>query len=109
MKTDLEKYVFKQMQDIEDNLLIDDWDDFAKQYARHKQIKRIGNYFSVIAAAVVFIGFLFFSMNELNVKTRCQIKNYTLPTGTAETAISINVPQCSNDLKSYLRINNMIS
>ncbi len=105
MKTDLEKYVFKQMQDIEDNLLIDDWDDFAKQYARHKQIKRIGNYFSVIAAAVVFIGFLFFSMNELNVKTRCQIKNYTLPTGTAETAISINVPQCSNDLKSYLRIN----
>lgn len=55
MKTGLDKYISNQVQDIEDNLQVGNWDVFKKHYAEHRRRKALRRIAPVVLAASIAI------------------------------------------------------
>ena len=55
MKTDFDKYISDQIQNIEENLQVGNWGKFQTRYARHRGVKMVRIIIPVAAAAAAII------------------------------------------------------
>ena len=59
MKTDFDKYISDQIQNIEDNLQVGNWDAFKVCYAKKRRAKAIRFIVPIAAAASIIMAFVF--------------------------------------------------
>ena len=61
MKTDFDKYISDQIQNIEDNLQVGNWDAFKVCYAKNRRTKTMRFIIPITVAASIIMAFVFFS------------------------------------------------
>lgn len=97
MRTEFDKYISDQIQNIEDNLQVGNWDAFQVRYAKNRRAKAIRFIMPIAAAASIIIAFVFFgsesNSNEVN------YSNKEIPLIADNTAIiEAEIPECKNGL-----------
>ena len=96
MKTDFDKYISDQIQNIEENLQVGNWEKFQTDYARHRRVKTVRFIIPVVAAAAAII-ILLLSITD-NIDNRpLQIRNNYL-------LIAENTPTISTEIPAFRKI-----
>lgn len=102
MKTDFDKYISDQIQNIEDNLQVGNWDAFQVRYAKNRRAKAIRFIMPIAVAASIIMAFVFFgresNSNEVNY-SNMEIGLIADNTATIKTEI----PKCKNGLTASHR------
>lgn len=102
MKTDFDKYISDQIQNIEDNLQVGNWDAFKVCYAKNRRTKAIRFIMPIAVAASIIMAFVFFgresNSNEVNY-SNMEIALIADNTATIKTEI----PKCKNGLTASHR------
>jgi len=91
MKTDFDKYISDQIQNIEDNLRVGNWGKFQTRYARHRGVKMVRIIIPVVAAASAIIVLLLSGINRIDNEIKRIDDNYLLIAENAPT-IRTEVP-----------------
>ena len=102
MKTDFDKYISDQIQNIEDNLQVGNWDAFKVCYAKNRRTKTMRFIIPIAVAASIIMAFVFFgresNSNEVNY-SNMEIALIADNTATIKTEI----PKCKNGLTTSHR------
>lgn len=102
MKTDFDKYISDQIQNIEDNLQVGNWDAFKVCYAKNRRTKTMRFIIPIAVAASIIMAFVFFgresNSNEVNY-SNMEIALIADNTATIKTEI----PKCKNGLTASHR------
>lgn len=102
MKTDFDKYISDQIQNIEDNLQVGNWDAFKVCYAKNRRTKTMRFIIPIAVAASIIMVFVFFgresNINEVNY-SNMEIALIADNTATIKTEI----PKCKNGLTASHR------
>lgn len=97
MRTEFDKYISDQIQNIEDNLQVGNWDAFQVLYAKNRRAKAIRFIIPIAAAASIIMAFVFFgresNSNEVNYSNR---EIVLIADNTA--IIEAEIPECKNGL-----------
>ena len=75
MKTDFDKYISDQIQNIEENLQVGNWGKFQTRYARHRGVKMVRIIIPVAAAAAAIIVLLLSVSNNIDNRP-LQLRNH---------------------------------
>lgn len=97
MKTDFDKYISNQIQNIEDNLQVGNWDAFQVRYAKNRRAKAIRFIMPIAAAASIIIAFVFFGSDSNSNEVNYSNKEITLIADNT-AIIEIEIPECKNGL-----------
>jgi len=102
MKTDFDKYISDQIQNIEDNLQVGNWDAFKVCYAKNRRTKTMRFIIPIAVAASIIMAFVFFgresNSNEVNYSN---MKIALIADNTA--TIKIEIPKCRKRLTASHR------
>jgi len=102
MKTDFDKYISDQIQNIEDNLQVGNWDAFKVCYAKNRRTKTMRFIIPIAVAASIIMAFVFFgresNSNEVNYSN---MKIALIADNTA--TIKIEIPKCRKGLTASHR------
>lgn len=102
MRTEFDKYISDQIQNIEDNLQVGNWDAFQVRYAKNRRAKAIRFIMPIAVAASIIMAFVFFgresNSNEVNY-SNMEIALIADNTATIKTEI----PKCKNGLTASHR------
>ncbi len=102
MKTDFDKYISDQIQNIEDNLQVGNWDAFKVCYAKNRRTKTMRFIIPIAVAASIIMVFVFFgresNSNEVNY-SNMEIALIADNTATIKTEI----PKCKKGLTASHR------
>lgn len=97
MKTEFDKYISDQIQNIEDCLQVGNWNAFQVRHAKYRRAKAIRFIMPVAAAASIIMAFVLFgresSRNEVNYSN----KEITLIADNT-AIIEVEIPECKNGL-----------
>ncbi len=98
MKTDFDKYISDQIQNIEENLQVGNWGKFQKHYARHRRVNMVRLIIPIVAAAAAII-ILLLSITDNIDNGPLQIRNnYPLIAENTPT-IQVDIPTLRKDFK----------
>lgn len=102
MKTDFDKYISDQIQHIEDNLQVGNWDAFQVRYAKNRRTKTMRVIIPIAAAASIIMAFVFLGReNNSNDVNYSKMEIALIADNTA--TIKIEIPKCKNGLTASLR------
>ena len=98
MKTDFDKYISDQVQNIEENLQVGNWEKFQTDYARHRRVKMVRLITPAVAAAAAIIVLLFSVSNNIDNRPLLLRNNYPLIADNTPT-IHVEIPALRKDFK----------
>ena len=102
MRTEFDKYISDQIQNIEDNLQVGNWDAFKVCYAKNRRTKTMRFIIPIAVAASIIMAFVFFgresNSNEVNY-SNMEIALIADNTATIKTEI----PKCKKGLTASHR------
>lgn len=100
MKTDFDKYISDQIQNIEDNLQVGNWDAFKVCYAKNRRTKTMRFIIPIAAAASIIMAFVFFGRDNNSNEVNYSNKEIALIADNAtDTAIiKTEIPECKTNL-----------
>lgn len=102
MKTDFDKYISDQIQHIEDNLQVGNWDAFQVRYAKNRRTKTMRVIIPIAAAASIIMAFVFLGReNNSNDVNYSKMEIALIADNTA--TIKIEIPKCKNGLTASHR------
>ena len=102
MKTDFDKYISDQIQHIEDNLQVGNWDAFQVCYAKNRRTKTMRVIIPIAAAASIIMAFVFLGReNNSNDVNYSKMEIALIADNTA--TIKIEIPKCKNGLTASHR------
>lgn len=97
MKTDFDKYISDQIQHIEDNLQVGNWDAFKVCYAKNRRTKTKRVIIPIAAAASIIMAFVF--LGRENNSNDVNYSNKEIALIADNTAIiKVKIPECKNGL-----------
>lgn len=102
MKTNFDKYISSQIQDIEDNLKIDHWDEFQTYFAKHKRVKVMRFMIPAVAAASIIIASVFSGLNNIDNGLN-DTRDESGSIADNNPIIITKIPVCRNELKPLHR------
>lgn len=100
MKTDFDKYISDQIQNIEDNLQVGNWDAFQVCYAKNRHTKTMRVIIPIAAAASIIMAFVFLGRESNSNDVNYSNKEIALIADNAtDTAIiKTEIPECKTNL-----------
>jgi hypothetical protein len=98
MKTDFDKYISDQIQNIEENLQVGNWGKFQKHYARHRRVKMVRFIIPAVAAASAILFLLLSGINNIDNGPIRMRNNYPLIAENTPT-IQVDIPTLRKDFK----------
>jgi hypothetical protein len=100
MKTDFDKYISDQIQNIEDNLQVGNWDAFQVCYAKNRRTKTMRVIIPIAAAASIIMAFVFLGRESNSNDVNYSNKEIALIADNAtDTAIiKTEIPECKTNL-----------
>lgn len=100
MKTDFDKYISDQIQHIEDNLQVGNWDAFKVCYAKNRRTKTMRVIIPIAAAASIIMAFVFLGRENNSNDVNYSNKEIALIADNAtDTAIiKTEIPECKTNL-----------
>lgn len=102
MKTDFDKYISDQIQNIEDNLHVGNWDAFQVRYAKNRRAKAIRFIIPIAVAASIIMVFVFFGRESNSNEVNNSNKEIALIADN-NAIIEIEIPECKNGLTASHR------
>ena len=97
MRTEFDKYISDQIQNIEDNLQVGNWDAFQVRYAKNRRAKAIRFIMPIAVAASIIMAFVFFGRESNSNKVNYSNKEITLIADNT-AIIEVEIPECKNGL-----------
>lgn len=97
MKTDFDKYISDQIQNIEDSLQVGNWDTFKVRYVKDRRAKAVRFIIPIAAAASIIMVFVLFGGNSIDNNVDEPYKEFILAADNA-AAIKTEIPECKNEL-----------
>lgn len=97
MKTELDKYISDQIQNIEDCLQVGNWNAFQVRHAKYRRAKAIRFIMPVAAAASIIMAFVLFGRESNSNEVNYSNKEITLIADNT-AIIEMEIPECKNGL-----------
>ena len=97
MKTNIDKYFSEQINEIETNLIIGDWDNFKVHYAKRKRAKKLRLSLSLVAAASLLTAFVFIGLEGFDRKENTPYTHQILIASNTAT-VKTDIQYCQNKL-----------
>lgn len=97
MRTEFDKYISDQIQNIEDNLQVGNWDAFQVLYAKNRRAKAIRFIIPIAAAASIIMAFVFFGRKSNSNEVNYSNKEIALIADNT-AIIEAEIPECKNGL-----------
>lgn len=100
MRTEFDKYISDQIQNIEDNLQVGNWDAFQVCYAKNRRTKTMRVIIPIAAAASIIMAFVFLGRENNSNDVNYSNKEIALIAYNAtDTAIiKTEIPECKTNL-----------
>lgn len=100
MKTDFDKYISDQIQHIEDNLQVGNWDAFQVRYAKNRRTKTMRVIIPIAAAASIIMAFVFLGRENNSNDVNYSNKEIALiaDNATYTAIIKTEIPECKTNL-----------
>lgn len=102
MKTDFDKYISDQIQHIEDNLQVGNWDAFQVCYAKNRRTKTMRFIIPIAVAASIIMAFVFFGRESNSNEVNYSNMEIALIAGNTAT-IKTEIPKCKKGLTASHR------
>ena len=97
MKTEFDKYISDQIQNIEDCLQVGNWNAFQVRHAKYRRAKAIRFIMPVAAAASIIMAFVLFGRESSSNEVDYSNKELTLIADNT-AIIEVEIPECKNGL-----------
>ena len=102
MRTEFDKFISDQIQNIEDNLQVGNWDAFKVCYAKNRRTKTMRFIIPIAAAASIIMAFVFFGRESNNNEVNYSNMEIALIADNTAT-IKTEIPECKNGLTASHR------
>lgn len=102
MKTDFDKYISDQIQNIEDNLQVGNWDAFKVCYAKNRRTKIMRFIIPIAVAASIIMAFVFFGRESNSNEVYYSNMEIALIADNTAT-IKTEIPKCKKGLTASHR------
>ena len=102
MKTDFDKYISDQIQNIEDNLQVGNWDAFKVCYAKNRRTKTMRFIIPIAVAASIIMAFVFFGRESNSNEVYYSNMEIALIADNTAT-IKTEIPKCKKGLTASHR------
>ena len=102
MRTEFDKFISDQIQNIEDNLQVGNWDAFKVCYAKNRRTKTMRFIIPIAAAASIIMAFVFFGRESNNNEVNYSNMEIALIADNTAT-IKTEIPKCKNGLTASHR------